>query len=220
MIEAWIAFHAGEFQKANDLGVKAGSAGVTVANKAQAIYANYLEARRKAKARAARRSRRARRGPAENRGEERQRVLLAGVRAGALRAGHLDRQGAGAGHRFGKVKNALETTIKLAPKHADANIALGCVPRRDHRQGRCDDRRRRRTAPRRTSALKNFEDRAQAQSRLGDRAHRVRERPRDAGGQEVTRRRPSNCMRKPPRWIRRDAMEKLDVELAKAELED
>src|SRR5882672_27216 len=43
VVEAWIAFHTGEFQNANDLGVKAGGAGITVANKAQSIYANYLE---------------------------------------------------------------------------------------------------------------------------------------------------------------------------------
>ncbi|MGB2817225.1 MAG: hypothetical protein WBC37_08400, partial [Burkholderiaceae bacterium] len=43
VIEAWIAFHAGDFQKAAELGAKAGDEGVSVANKAQAIYANYLE---------------------------------------------------------------------------------------------------------------------------------------------------------------------------------
>ena len=40
---AWALFHAGEFQKAHDAGLKAGGAGITVANKAQSIYANYLE---------------------------------------------------------------------------------------------------------------------------------------------------------------------------------
>ena len=43
VIEAWIAFHAGDFQKAHELGLKAGAEGTNVANKAQAIYANYLE---------------------------------------------------------------------------------------------------------------------------------------------------------------------------------
>ena len=56
--------------------------------------------------------------------EERQRLLLAGLRAGPLRQGisvaKALAQGLG-----GKVKAALETTIKLAPKHADAHIALG-----------------------------------------------------------------------------------------------
>src|ERR1043165_5712807 len=43
VLAAWALFHAGEFQKAYDAGLKAGGAGITVANKAQAIYANYLE---------------------------------------------------------------------------------------------------------------------------------------------------------------------------------
>src|SRR5437868_5708123 len=40
---AWALFHAGQFQKAAEAGLKAGGAGLVVANKAQAIYANYLE---------------------------------------------------------------------------------------------------------------------------------------------------------------------------------
>ena len=43
VLAAWSLFHAGEFQKAAEAGMKCGGAGVTVANKAQAIYANYLE---------------------------------------------------------------------------------------------------------------------------------------------------------------------------------
>ena len=43
VVAAWALFHAGEFQKACEAGLKAGGAGLTVANKAQAIYANYLE---------------------------------------------------------------------------------------------------------------------------------------------------------------------------------
>ena len=49
MLAAWALFHAGEFQKACEAGLKAGGAGITVANKAQAIYANYLEKSEKTK---------------------------------------------------------------------------------------------------------------------------------------------------------------------------
>src|SRR5450631_4633883 len=49
VLAAWALFHAGEFQKAAEAGLKAGGAGVTVANKAQAIYANYLESSEKVK---------------------------------------------------------------------------------------------------------------------------------------------------------------------------
>jgi hypothetical protein len=43
VVAAWALFHAGEFRKARDAGRTAGGAGITVANKAQAIYAHYLE---------------------------------------------------------------------------------------------------------------------------------------------------------------------------------
>ena len=49
VLAAWALFHAGEFQKAYEAGLKAGGAGITVANKAQAIYANYLEKSEKTK---------------------------------------------------------------------------------------------------------------------------------------------------------------------------
>ena len=41
--EAWRAYHSGDFQHARDLGLSAGVLGFNVANKAQGIYANYLE---------------------------------------------------------------------------------------------------------------------------------------------------------------------------------
>src|SRR4249920_2295541 len=43
VLAGWSLFHGGEFQKACEAGLKAGGAGITLANKAQAIYANYLE---------------------------------------------------------------------------------------------------------------------------------------------------------------------------------
>src|SRR3982750_3731795 len=49
VLAAWALFHAGQFQKATEAGLKAGDAGITVANKAQAIYANYLEKSEKTK---------------------------------------------------------------------------------------------------------------------------------------------------------------------------
>src|SRR3990167_4597736 len=51
--QAWIHFHAGDFKKAHDAGLKAAkdghSAGLACANKAQSIYANYLEKNEKTK---------------------------------------------------------------------------------------------------------------------------------------------------------------------------
>src|SRR5437879_5178702 len=49
VLDAWVLFHNGEFQKAAEAGLKAGGDGAMVANKATAIYANYLEKKEKAK---------------------------------------------------------------------------------------------------------------------------------------------------------------------------
>jgi hypothetical protein len=123
VVEAWIAFHAGDFQKANDLGVKAGGAGVTAANKAQAIYANYLEEDEKKKLALLQ--------------EVAERALAQqkdGKNANAFywQAYALGRYGQGisivkalAQGIGSQVKSALETALELAPKHADANIAFG-----------------------------------------------------------------------------------------------
>ena len=47
VLQAWALFHSGEFQKAVDMGLDIGGAGVTVANKAECIYATYLEKKEK-----------------------------------------------------------------------------------------------------------------------------------------------------------------------------
>jgi hypothetical protein len=53
LLEAWALFHSGEFQKAAELGLALANSGLitglTVANKATCIYANYLEANEAAK---------------------------------------------------------------------------------------------------------------------------------------------------------------------------
>jgi tetratricopeptide (TPR) repeat protein len=121
---AWGLFHAGEFQKAHEAGLKAGGAGITVANKAQAIYANYLEPDEKAKLAmfqevAARAEAQATKEPKNANAHYWQAYALGRYSQGISVAKALA-QGLGA-----KVKKALETTIELAPKHADAHIALG-----------------------------------------------------------------------------------------------
>ena len=49
VLEAWALFHNGDFEKATAAGLAAGGAGITVANKATSIYANYLEPKEKAR---------------------------------------------------------------------------------------------------------------------------------------------------------------------------
>jgi hypothetical protein len=124
VLEAWVLFHNGEFQKAYDAGLKAGAAGITVANKAQAIYANYLEKSEKTKL--AMFQEIAERAEAQQAEEPKNanayywQAYALGRYSQGISVAKALAQGLGA-----KVKGALETTIKLAPKHADAHIALG-----------------------------------------------------------------------------------------------
>ena len=124
VVAAWALFHAGEFQKATEAGLKAGGAGITVANKAQAIYANYLETSEKTKL--------ALFMQVAERAEAQMGIDPKNANAHYFMAYALGRYSQGisiakalAQGLGGKVKAALETAIKLAPKHADAHIALG-----------------------------------------------------------------------------------------------
>jgi len=124
VVDAWIAFHAGDFQAAHEQGLAAGAAGITVANKAQAIYANYLEDNDKAKLRhfeeVAARAEAQQAKDAKNANAFYWQAYALGRYAQGISIVKALSQGIGA-----KVKSALDTTVKLAPKHADAHIALG-----------------------------------------------------------------------------------------------
>lgn len=124
ILEAWALYHAGEFQKAAELGLKLGGAGITVANKATCIYANYLEAKESTKLAlfmevAERAEKQAREEPNNVNAYYLQAYALGRYSQGISVAKALA-QGLG-----GKVKEALEIAIKLQPRHADAHIALG-----------------------------------------------------------------------------------------------
>jgi hypothetical protein len=124
VLAAWALFHAGEFQKACEAGLKLGGAGITVANKAQSIYANYLEKSEKTKLAlfmevVARAEAQAAEDPKNPNAHYWMAYALGRYSQGISVVKALS-QGLG-----GKVKGALETTIQLAPKHADAHIALG-----------------------------------------------------------------------------------------------
>lgn len=124
LIDAWIAFHSGDFEKAMKLGLALGLAGYPVANKATCIHANYLEKSEKKKFSLYE--------EVVTRCEEQQAERPKEASAYYWHAFALGRaaqgisiiealsQGIG-----GKVKKSLDMTIKLAPKHADAYIALG-----------------------------------------------------------------------------------------------
>ena len=123
LLQAWVLFHNGEFQAAAESGLGMGGNGITVANKATCTYANYLENKEKIKL---------------------DLLLLAAERAEAQQAANPDNPNAWYWQAYAlgrysqgisvakalalglgsKVKAALEQTIKLAPQHADAHIAL------------------------------------------------------------------------------------------------
>ena len=124
VIAAWALFHAGEFQKAVEAGVKVGGGGITVANKAQAIYANYLETSEKAKLamfmEVVERAEAHIAADPKNANAYYCMAFALGRYSQGISIAKALAQGLGS-----KVKSALETAIKLAPKHADAHIALG-----------------------------------------------------------------------------------------------
>jgi tetratricopeptide (TPR) repeat protein len=124
VLAAWALFHAGEFQQAVDAGLKSGGDGITVANKAQAIYANYLEKSEKAKLalfmEVAERAEAQAAADPKNGNAWYFMAYALGRYSQSISIAKALAQGLGS-----KVKGALETTIKLSPKHADAHIALG-----------------------------------------------------------------------------------------------
>ena len=124
VLDAWVLFHRGEFQKAFDAGLKAGGAGITAANKAQAIYANYVEKSEKTKLamfqEVATRAEALQGEEPKNANAYYYQAYALGRYSQGISVAKALTQGLG-----GKVKSALETTIKLSPKHADAHISLG-----------------------------------------------------------------------------------------------
>jgi tetratricopeptide (TPR) repeat protein len=124
VVQAWIHFHAGEFQKAYEAGLAAEGAGITVANKAQAIYANYLEKKEKTKLEmfleVAERADIQQGTEPKNPNAYYWQAYAIGRYGQGISVAKALAQGLGS-----KVKNALEKAIELQPKHADAHIALG-----------------------------------------------------------------------------------------------
>lgn len=124
VLQAWLLFHNGEFQKAFEAGIKAGAAGTTVANKAACIYANYLETKEKTKldffTEAAERAEAQQVDDPKNANAWYWQAYALGRYGQGISVAKALAQGLGT-----KVKTALEHAIKLQPAHADAHIALG-----------------------------------------------------------------------------------------------
>ncbi len=214
--EAWRAFHAGDFQEAVEQGAKLGPLGSSVANKAAAVYCTYLEED----------DRRAIRilTEAATRGEEACRKLPKYPNAWYFHAFALGRyaqrvsvmkalsEGVGT-----KLQKALERTLELEPGHADANIALGAfhaeiIDKVGALAGRLT------YGADRGKALRHFETaiklNPQAAVAYMEQANGLLMLDADKNREAAARlyRKAAGC--KPA-----DAMERLDMEQAKAELE-
>lgn len=122
--EAWRAFHRGDFQQAVELADEAGLQGHAVANKASGIYATYLEDNATKQI--------ARFKTAINRAEEAIEAFPDDANAHYFHAFNLGRysqsisivkalkQGVG-----GRIHKSLQRCLELEPKHAEAHTALG-----------------------------------------------------------------------------------------------
>ncbi len=124
VLQAWIDFHAGNFQAAYEAGLAEGEEGFNVANKAANIYANYLEKSDKKKLDLYL--------EVAERCEQLQTSHPKDPNAWYLHAYALGRYSQGisitkalAQGLGTKVKHSLQQALKLQPKHADAHIAMG-----------------------------------------------------------------------------------------------
>lgn len=123
MLNAWILFHNGEFEKAAEAGLKAGGDGITLANKATCMYANYLESKEQIRLELFM--------EAALRAEAQQAITPYNANAWYWQAYALSRYSQGlsvakalAQGLGSKIKTALEQTIRLSPLHADAHMTL------------------------------------------------------------------------------------------------
>ena len=117
--EAWRQFHAGNFADAAESGV-----GHTVAIKATSIYATHLEKKDAAKIKfyqdAMAMATALMKSDAKNPNAHYQYAYAAGRYSQSISIMKALKEGYG-----GKIKAALETTLKLDPKHAEAHTAMG-----------------------------------------------------------------------------------------------
>ena len=122
--EAWRLFHQGKFAEAVAAGLAAGGAGITAANKAQAIYANGVEPREEARIalfeEVMKRAEAQARAEPKNANAHYLYAYAAGRYSQRISVAKALAQGFG-----GRIRAALDATLALQPKHAEAHIALG-----------------------------------------------------------------------------------------------
>lgn len=124
MQDAWRAYHRGDFGEATKLALSLGAAGYTVANKAACIYATYLEEDEPRKL--------ATFQAVAERAEAMAEIVPADANAHYFQAYALGRYGQGisvvkalAQGLGGKIRASIERTLELQSRHADAHIVFG-----------------------------------------------------------------------------------------------
>ncbi len=121
--DAWRAFHRGDFQQAHDAGVALGPLGASVAVKALGIHATYLvddeDEQLKRFEQAARLAEAAVQALPDEANSHYRHAFALGRYSQGLSIVKALKQGIA-----GKVRQALDATLELAPKHAEAHTAL------------------------------------------------------------------------------------------------
>jgi hypothetical protein len=122
--QAWRLFHQGKFAEAVAEGLAAGGAGITAANKAQAIYANGVEPKEAAKI--ALFDEVMKRAAAQAKAEPRNAnahylyAYAAGRYSQRISVAKALAEGFG-----GRIRAALEAALALEARHAEAHLAMG-----------------------------------------------------------------------------------------------
>jgi tetratricopeptide (TPR) repeat protein len=124
-LDAWRAYHRGDFAEAVSLGIKAGTAsGLNAANKATSIYATYItddeDEKKGLFQEVIARAEDAIKAHPDNINAHYQHAYALGRYSQAISIASALAQGLA-----GKVKASLEKTLALAPDHAEAHIAMG-----------------------------------------------------------------------------------------------
>lgn len=123
LLAAWIDYHAGRFEHAERSGLAAGLAGYSVANKAACMQAVYLDNPADKQARlveVAERCTRQQQEQPDNPAAYYWHAYALGRHAQELSVLSALTKGIGS-----KIRASLESTLRLAPRHADAHIAFG-----------------------------------------------------------------------------------------------
>lgn len=124
VLQAWVQYHNGQFQEAAEIGLAAGSAGMTVANKATAVYAFYVEQKEGTRlalfTQVAERAQAQAAASPDNPNAWYCYAYAMGGYSQSISVAKALAQGLG-----NKVRESLQKTLDLCPEHAEAHMALG-----------------------------------------------------------------------------------------------